>query len=105
MGILRMLTDRGTEYCGKVESHDYELYLGISGSLKGQNSLIAILSMVIGTIIGELLDLDRRMKNGELALVLELPPGFGRDLQQGNNPKIGVWVDGAMPSRAETVNG
>ena len=31
MGILRMLTDRGTEYCGKVESHDYELYLGISG--------------------------------------------------------------------------
>ena len=50
-------------------------------------------------------DLDRRMKNGELALVLELPPGFGRDLQQGNNPKIGVWIDGAMPSRAETVNG
>ncbi len=31
MGILRMLTDRGTEYCGKVESHDYEMYLGISG--------------------------------------------------------------------------
>jgi len=27
MGILRMLTDRGTEYCGKVEQHDYELYL------------------------------------------------------------------------------
>ena len=31
MGIIRMLTDRGTEYCGKVESHDYEMYLGISG--------------------------------------------------------------------------
>ena len=26
---LRMLTDRGTEYCGKVESHDYQLYLAI----------------------------------------------------------------------------
>lgn len=26
-----MLTDRGTEYCGKVEAHDYELYLGASG--------------------------------------------------------------------------
>jgi len=25
-----MLTDRGTEYCGKVEQHDYELYLGIN---------------------------------------------------------------------------
>lgn len=27
MGILRMLTDRGTEYCGKAEHHDYQLYL------------------------------------------------------------------------------
>ena len=31
MGIIRMLTDRGTEYCGKVEEHDYELYLGVNG--------------------------------------------------------------------------
>jgi transposase InsO family protein len=27
--ILRMLTDRGTEYCGKAENHEYELYLTI----------------------------------------------------------------------------
>ena len=39
------------------------LYLGISGSLKGQNSLIAILSMVIGSLIGEALDLDARMQS------------------------------------------
>ncbi len=25
--LLRVLTDRGTEYCGKLDSHDYELYL------------------------------------------------------------------------------
>lgn len=25
--LLRVLTDRGTEYCGKVDSHDYQLYL------------------------------------------------------------------------------
>ena len=37
------------------------LFLGISGSLKGQNSLIAILSMVIGALIGEPLDLDNGM--------------------------------------------
>lgn len=30
MGMLRILTDRGTEYCGKVEQHDYELYLGLN---------------------------------------------------------------------------
>jgi transposase InsO family protein len=29
--ILRMLTDRGTEYCGRVENHAYQLYLGIEG--------------------------------------------------------------------------
>lgn len=28
--LLRMLTDRGTEYCGKRESHDYQLYLAIN---------------------------------------------------------------------------
>ncbi|HAT9591571.1 TPA: IS481 family transposase, partial [Legionella pneumophila subsp. pneumophila] len=28
--ILRILTDRGTEYCGKVEHHDYQLYLAIN---------------------------------------------------------------------------
>jgi transposase InsO family protein len=30
MWVLRMLTDRGTEYCGKVETHDYQLYLAIN---------------------------------------------------------------------------
>lgn len=28
--MLRILTDRGTEYCGRVENHDYELYLSIN---------------------------------------------------------------------------
>ena len=28
--VLRILTDRGTEYCGKHDSHDYQLYLGIN---------------------------------------------------------------------------
>ena len=37
------------------------LFLGVSGSLKGQNSLVTILSMVIGAVIGEPLDLDKRM--------------------------------------------
>ena len=28
--LLRILTDRGTEYCGKAERHDYQLYLAIN---------------------------------------------------------------------------
>lgn len=27
--FLRMLTDRGTEYCGNRETHEYELYLAV----------------------------------------------------------------------------
>ena len=27
--LLRVLTDRGTEYCGKIENHAYQLYLAI----------------------------------------------------------------------------
>ena len=27
--VSRVLTDRGTEYCGKPESHEYELYLAV----------------------------------------------------------------------------
>ena len=28
--ILRILTDRGSEYCGKIETHEYQLYLALS---------------------------------------------------------------------------
>lgn len=28
--VLRILTDRGTEYCGKVDRHDYQLYIAIN---------------------------------------------------------------------------
>ncbi|WLS00755.1 ribosome-associated ATPase/putative transporter RbbA [Shinella sumterensis] len=50
-------------------------------------------------------DLDRRMRNGELSLALEIPPGFGRDVARGTKAEIGAWIDGAMPARAETVRG
>ncbi|HCB1401846.1 TPA: ribosome-associated ATPase/putative transporter RbbA [Klebsiella variicola subsp. variicola] len=49
--------------------------------------------------------LDRRMRDGELAVAIEIPPNFGRDIARGTPVQIGVWVDGAMPNRAETVRG
>ena len=30
MGIIRILTDRGTEFCGRPEAHDYQLYLALN---------------------------------------------------------------------------
>ncbi len=49
--------------------------------------------------------LDRRMRAGELGVALELPPNFARDLRRGVPVQVGVWIDGAMPTRAETVQG
>ena len=53
-------------------------------------------------------ELDRRMRSGELSMVIEIPPGFGRDVERfGQDPehgkpvRIGVWIDGAMPQRRD----
>ena len=43
------------------------VYIGISGSLEGENTLVLILSMVFGTAVGTAIDLDRRITQlGEL---------------------------------------
>ena len=55
--------------------------------------------------IADYAELDRRMRAGELALAIEIPPGFARDVQRGTPVQIAAWVDGAMPRRAETVQG
>lgn len=30
MAMLRLLTDRGTEFCGRIDQHDFELYLAVN---------------------------------------------------------------------------
>jgi ribosome-dependent ATPase len=50
-------------------------------------------------------DLDRRLRSGELALAIEIPPTFGQNVRRGRSPEVGVWVDGAMPFRGETIRG
>ena len=50
-------------------------------------------------------ELERRMRSGEISLAVEIPPHFGRDLKRGDSPQIGMWIDGAMPTRAETIKG
>ncbi len=39
------------------------VFIGISGALKGENTLILILSMAIGTLIGAAIDIDTRFTN------------------------------------------
>lgn len=37
------------------------VYIGISGTLKGKNTLILVISIVIGTIVGTWMDIDKRI--------------------------------------------
>ncbi|HEY0316481.1 MAG TPA: ribosome-associated ATPase/putative transporter RbbA, partial [Sphingomonas sp.] len=48
-------------------------------------------------------EMDRRMRDGELSVVIEIPPDFARDIRRNSPVSIGMWIDGAMPTRAETV--
>ncbi|RQP05961.1 MAG: ABC transporter ATP-binding protein/permease [Paracoccus sp. BP8] len=50
-------------------------------------------------------DMDARMRSGTLALAIEIPPGFARDVARGGAVQVGAWIDGANPTRAETVRG
>ncbi|WP_370680016.1 ribosome-associated ATPase/putative transporter RbbA [Comamonas sp. GB3 AK4-5] len=50
-------------------------------------------------------DLDQRMRAGQIALAIEIPPGFGRDVLRGSPVAVAAWFDGAMPQRGETIKG
>jgi len=44
-----------------------------------------------------------RMSSGDLTVAIEIPPGFGRDLQQGHEVSVSTWLDGANTTRAGTI--
>ncbi|WP_108881527.1 ribosome-associated ATPase/putative transporter RbbA [Anderseniella sp. Alg231-50] len=48
---------------------------------------------------------ETRLKSGELKFAIEIPSGFGKNMLKGEQPEVGVWLDGAMPFRAETTRG
>ena len=50
-------------------------------------------------------ELTRRMRAGDLALAIDIPPGYGRDLIGGRRPQIGLYADTAAPFRGETIGG
>ncbi|MEM1049739.1 MAG: ribosome-associated ATPase/putative transporter RbbA [Pseudomonadota bacterium] len=47
----------------------------------------------------------RRLTAGDVSLVIELPPDFGRKLRAGEATEVLATVDGAMPFKGETVEG
>ncbi|MGE5452302.1 MAG: ribosome-associated ATPase/putative transporter RbbA [Acidobacteriota bacterium] len=50
-------------------------------------------------------EIDARLRAKEVSLVIEIPPGYGRQLIGGQRPEVGLFVDGAQPFTAENVRG
>jgi ribosome-dependent ATPase len=50
-------------------------------------------------------ELQSRLRSGEIALAIEIPPDFGRLLLQSYRPEVRIAIDAAMPFRAETTRG
>ena len=46
--LLRVLTDRGSEYCGNPERHEYELYLAVEdyGSITAFGEVVTAVTRV-----------------------------------------------------------
>jgi ribosome-dependent ATPase len=49
--------------------------------------------------------MERRLQSGDIKAGVEIPSDFGRDIKKNVPTSIGVWIDGAMPFRAETIRG
>ncbi len=70
IGIPRKITDATMLGIGLCT-----LYIGISGTLKGNNTIVVIIAMVLGTVLGTWIDIDKRLNH--LAEWVEKKASFG----------------------------
>ena len=48
-------------------------------------------------------EIEKGFQKGDFKMVIEIPPGFEKDIKRGKSPSVCVWIDGTMPFRAETT--
>jgi ribosome-dependent ATPase len=53
----------------------------------------------------DLAEIDQRLRTHDVTLVMEIPPGFGRDMIGGRRPEVAFYIDGTQPFTAENVRG
>jgi len=50
-------------------------------------------------------DLQKRLQTGNIDAGIEIPPGFGRDIERGRPAWVAASIDGARPFIAQTIRG
>ena len=78
------------------QSHESRAYLE---ELRGSNYFVE------KPPLSDYADLEKRMQSGAIDAAIEIPPGFGRDVERGRPTWVAAWIDGAMPFRAGTIEG
>jgi ribosome-dependent ATPase len=78
------------------QSHESRAYLE---ELRGSSYFVEKSPLV------DYADLHKRLQSGDINAAIEMPPGFGRDIERGRPAWVGAWIDGAMPFRAATIRG
>lgn len=48
---------------------------------------------------------QRRLKEGTVHLVVDIPPRYGIDLMNNRQPEVNFMIDGSVPFRGETISG
>jgi len=107
LGSIVLMVVIGYGITMDVEDLQYAVFDRDKSAISEQytNSLAGSRYFVTQPAITSYEDMDRRMKSGELSLAIEIPPDFGQKLHKGEDVEIGAWIDGSMPSRAETIEG
>jgi hypothetical protein len=76
------------------------LFIGIRGSFENENILLLIMSLVIGSVIGELINIDKLMNNlglwAEKKLGMQSAPGSKRSFSKGFVTASILFCTGSM---------
>ena len=49
--------------------------------------------------------LETQLQANQIALAIEIPPGFGKTLKKGLTPAVSIWIDGSNTTRSGTIAG
>ena len=78
---------------GSPQSREYAEFIGASRYFIENESTTSYEQM------------DKVIQKGDVSIVLEIPPNFGRDISKGIPVAVGAWIDGTITFRAETISG
>src|SRR6266700_1629555 len=95
--LLRMLTDRGSEYCGNPERHEYELYLAIEDIDHSRPQTNGIFERFRKTVLNEFYHVALRKK--VYRSIDELQADLDAWMREYNEarPHQGRWCFGKTP--------